>query len=95
MRFLSYIAVMQALAKMPGGGTVGQIQRYNPHMTRGQGERVLRSLEKDGLVIVEAVAYRPNINKRVYHLTPKAVEYCECVVVDFDSHEHQKGLFDA
>lgn len=93
MRFLAYISVMQALAKMPGGGTVGQIQSYNPHMTRGQGERVLKSLEKDGMVICEGVAYRSNITKKVYHLTPKAVEYCECVVVDFDSHEHQKGLF--
>lgn len=92
MRFLAYISVMQALAKMPSGGTVGQVQRYNPHMTRGQGERVLKSLEKDGLVIVEGVAYRSNITKRVYHLSLKAVEYCECVVADFDSNPHQKDL---
>lgn len=90
MRFLAYIDVMQALAKMPGGGTVGQILRHSPNLTRGQGERILKSLERDGLVIVESVAYRSNINKRVYHLSTDAVEYCECVVVNFDRSLHQK-----
>lgn len=80
MSFLRYIAIMQALAKSPGGATVGQVLRFNPHMTRGEGERALKSLEKDGMVIVESRYYRPTINKRVYHLSKEAVEYCECVV---------------
>lgn len=92
MKFLQYIAVLQALAKMDGGGTVGQVLRYNPHLSRGQGERILKSLSEDGMVIVEAVAYRPNINKKVYHLSETAVEYCECVVKDFDSSLHQRKI---
>jgi len=92
MSFLRYIAIMRALAKAPGGATVGQVIRFSPNMTRGEGERALRSLEKEGMVICESVAYRPNINKRVYHLTSTAVQYCECVVVDFDNNEHQKRI---
>lgn len=91
MKFLQYLSVMQALAKSEGGATVGQVLRVNPHLTRGQGERILKSLVSEGLVIVEFVAYRSNINKRVYHLDARAVEYCECIVNDFDNSLHQRS----
>lgn len=92
MKFLQYMSVMQALAKMETGGTVGQVLKYNPHLTRGQGERILKALEYDDMVIVEIVPYRKNIEKRVYHLSENAVAYCDCVVKDFDSSLHQRKL---
>lgn len=90
--FTRYIAVLEVLAKSPAGATVGQVQKWNVHLSRGQIERAMRDLIAEGHVRTERVPYRANVMKNVYHIEERAVEYCEYVVKGYDATAHQKTL---
>lgn len=90
--FTRYIAILEVLAGMPKGGTVGQVGKVYHFLSRGQTERLLKELIADKFVRVEQVYYRPSINKNIYHITEKAVEYCEFVVKAYERVPHQQTL---
>lgn len=92
MSFTRYTGVLEVLAESPKGATVGQIQKLNNFMTRGQIERTLRDLIGEGFVRTEKVQYRPHIHSNIFHIEPRAAEYCGWVFSKYERTEHQTEL---
>jgi len=91
--FSRYIAILEALAMSPKGATVGQVERLCLQFSRAQITRTLKELITENMVRVEAVYYRPTVNKQVYHLNERAVEYCCYVSRKYIETEHQRNMF--
>ena len=72
MLFASYLGCLQAIARLKYEATVGQVQKMNPHLTVGQVKRILVSLDAEGYVWCEKVAYG-GTGKNVYHLSGKCL----------------------
>ena len=87
--FTRYIAILEALAMSPTGATVGQVEKLCLQYTRSQITRTLKELITEKFVRVEAVFYRSNINKQVYHIEERAVEYCNYVITRYDNSGRQ------
>lgn len=72
MQFSRFVCAIVALAEMPTGGSAGMVAKrvgaYGCQLSKGQAERVLKTLESEGYVISEHVAYRPGIDKVLYHI---------------------------
>lgn len=92
MSFFRYITVLEALTMLETGATRGQIQKLCLSETRGQIERTLRDLIGEGFVREEKLPYRPHIEKKIYHITEKAIEYCELIVMKYDRRAKQQEL---
>lgn len=92
MSFFRYITVLEALTMSETGSTRGQIQKLCLSETRGQIERTLRDLIGEGFVREEKIPYRPHIDMKLYHITEKAIEYCEMIVTKYDRRAKQIEL---
>lgn len=91
--FTDLIAILDVLARAETGATVGQIQKTVTWMTRGQVERMLKSLITDNYISVEKVPYRSNINKNVYSITETAINSCKMVTYGYERRMKQKGMW--
>lgn len=90
--FTRYIAILEALTMSPAGATIGQVEKLCLQYTRSQIQRTLKELITDKFVCSEKVFYRKNIDKVVYHIEERAVEYCNYIVTKYDTNLHQKKL---
>jgi len=48
MLFASFLGVMEAVARLNDNATIGNVQKANSHLSRGQVERCLKQLETEG-----------------------------------------------
>lgn len=85
-----YLDVLEVLANAGAGATVGQVEKALPHLTRGQASRILKELISINFVAVEKVAYRPGIDKNVYHMTENALSNMRHIVTRYKKTERQQ-----
>jgi len=86
--FTEYIDILEALATAPGGLTAGQVRRQGHIIMDTQKiTRILKSLEREGMVWSSRVAYRPNVLKVVWRIRLLPVAYCNAVKVAYDKNE--------
>jgi hypothetical protein len=86
--FTEYINVLEALASAPGGLTAGQVRRQGDYnMDTQKITRILKLLERDGMVWMSRVAYRPNVEKVVWRIRQKPIAYCNAVKTAYDENE--------
>lgn len=93
MTFFRCIAVLEALVMSETGSTRGQIQKLCLSMSRGQIERTLKDLIGEGFVREEKIPYRKHIEKKMYHIEEKAIEYCELIVNKYDRRAKQMEIW--
>ena len=72
MLFASYLGAIEAIARLGEKATVGEIQKMNSHLTRGQMQRVLNGLMGEGYVNFTTVKYG-RTGKKVYYVTDRCV----------------------
>lgn len=64
--FSFYLGVLEAMSRLGENATVGNIQKMNLHLTRGQVQRVLNSLEGE-MYIAYRVEKHGRTGKKVYY----------------------------
>jgi len=65
--FANCLGVIEAVAKLGENATIGQVQRMNSHLSRGQVERVLKQLAKEDYVGYFEFAHG-RTGKKVWHI---------------------------
>jgi DNA-binding PadR family transcriptional regulator len=70
--FANFLGCLESACSLKGDATIGNIQKMNPHMTRGQVERALNNLASEGYVFFETVAYG-RTGKKVWHATENGI----------------------
>jgi len=86
--FTEYIDVLEALASAPGGLTAGMVSRQQDcTMDTQKITRILKALEREGMVWSSRVAYRPNVLKVVWRIRSVAVARCSAVRSEYDENE--------
>jgi len=55
--FANSLGVIEAIARLGAKATIGNINKMNLHMTRGQVDRALKNLMTEGYVLFETVPY--------------------------------------
>lgn len=96
MIFHRSICVLAVLANSPTGATAGEIANraggYDWRMSKGQAERLLKQLVLDKYVRRERVAYRPGMDKILYHMTPTAASMFDALASEYAQMEKQMEL---
>lgn len=77
-------AVLHALSSARDGLTIGQIEKVNTWMSRGQVERILESLCDIGFTYHEVIAHG-RTGKRVFHITGTAVSSCSIIAHNYST----------
>lgn len=90
--FTDIIAILDILARAETGVTVGKIQKEAAWLTRGQAERILKSLIADNYVTVEKVPYRNSVMMNLYHITATAVNSCRMVTSGYERRMKQQTM---
>lgn len=70
--FSNMLGVVEAVAKLQSGATIGAIQKMNPHLSRGQVERVLKGLMGEGYVEFQ-IAPHAATGKKVWNVTNRCM----------------------
>lgn len=68
MLFASFLGAIEAVVALGDNATVGNVQKMNLHLTRGQVQRVLNQLVGEGYLNVDNVPYGAT-GKKVYSLS--------------------------
>lgn len=68
--FASYLGVLEAVAYLGDSATIGNVQKMNLHMTRGQVQRIIKSLMGEGYLTETELPYG-RTGKKVYHPTER------------------------
>lgn len=93
MVFHRSVCIMAVLVNSPTGASAGAIANraggYDWRMSKGQAERLLNHMVQDGYVVKERIAYRPNMDKVLYHATKIGVDMFRALVSDYDNMEKQ------
>ena len=93
MSFHRSLCIMAVLANSPTGASAGMIAKRAGgnkwSISKGQAERLLKNLVMDGYVMRERVAYRPGIDKVLYHMTEQALQAFSALTQDYIEMEKQ------
>lgn len=83
-RFYDTFAVLHALSSAKDGLTIGQIEKVNTWMSRGQVERILESLSDIGFTYHEVIAHG-RTGKRVFRITETAASICSVIAHNYST----------
>lgn len=68
MLFASFLGVIESVARLNEDATIGNVQKMNSHLTRGQVERCLKQLETEGYMHHKIEPYG-RTGKKVWYLS--------------------------
>lgn len=68
MLFASFLGVIEAVARLNEDATIGNVQKMNPHLTRGQVARCMDQLETEGYMHHKTERHG-RTGKKVYYLS--------------------------
>jgi len=72
MLFASFLGVIESVARLNDDATIGNVQKMNSHLTRGQVERCLKQLETEGYMHHKIERYG-RTGKKVFYLSSLCV----------------------
>jgi len=78
--FANFLGVIEAIARLEANATVGNIQKMNLHLTRGQVERALKNLMTEEYVTFEMMPYGKT-GKKVWACSNRCVTNM-CIVAN-------------
>lgn len=72
MLFATFLGCIESIARLNDDATIGAIQKMNSYLTRGQVERALKQLEREGYVLWKMEPYG-RTGKKVWYLSNTCV----------------------
>jgi len=77
-----YLLILDSVSGLKNGGTVGQIQKPFPSLSRGQVQRVLDSMVNTGIIFMTVETYG-RTGKKVYRITEFAAMVCAGIATNY------------
>lgn len=68
--FGNFLGVLEAIARLGDKATIGEVQKINNHLTRGQTERLMNTLVKEGYAGFDVVPYG-STGKKLWYCTSR------------------------
>jgi hypothetical protein len=89
--FANNLGMIDAIAQLGERATIGEIQKMNPHLTRGQVERLIKGLCTEKYVDFKTVAYG-RTGKRIWFITDRCfTNMCTVAKIIWDRCNDEKA----
>lgn len=93
MLFASFLGVIESVARLNENATIGNVQKMNSHLTRGQVERCLKQLEIEGYMH-HKIEHYGRTGKKVWYLSGRCSTNMSIVNRAIDDAGYLNGSYE-